>query len=144
MSDQVLIDGDEAQFIPAFAPAVVMVQPGSIKGSGPATLGGKKVCVDGDEGSVEVSGCSYVTPQYCIPGSGTLKIDRLGSDQKAQHTSCKGTLVLLLGTFFDAVFEVQSPAKQPPPGPGSPIPDATTKYMGKGRFMTKNTKLKGA
>ena len=143
MSDFVLIDGDIANFIPAFSPAVVIVQPGTLSGSGPDTIGGKKICVDGDEASVSVPGCVYMTPQYSIPGSGTLKIDALAGDQLAQKTNTGGKAVMLKGGNFTAKFEVQSPAQQPPPGPGSPIPDSTTQYSGNGMFITTNVKTKG-
>ena len=74
------------------------------------------MCVDGDEKKVEVAGCSYyMTPQYPIPGTGTLKIAALAGNQKATKTSTGGKAVLLKGGNFTASFEVQSPAKQPPP-----------------------------
>ncbi len=143
MGDYILIDGDIANFLPAFGAAVVVVQPGTLTASGPATLDGKKLCVEGDESSVEVPGCMYMTPQYSIPGTGTLKIDALAGDQVAKHTNTGGTPVMLKGSMFTAKFEVQSPAKQPPPGPGPPIPDATPSYSGNGSFTTTNVKLTG-
>jgi hypothetical protein len=143
MPDFILIDGDEALFNPNFGAAVVMIKPGTLKASGPATLNGKQFCVDGDESKVAVAGCSYVTPQYSIPGTGTLKIAALDSSQKATKTKTGRKLVLLKGGNFTAKFEVQSPAKQPPPGPGSPIPDPTPQYSGKGRFLTTNIKFRG-
>ena len=144
MTDFILIDGDKAIFMPNFGQATVVVQPGKLQGSGPATLNGKKLCVDGDEKQVSVSNCMYMTPQYSIPGQGTLKIDSLASDQKAEKTSTGGKRVLLKGGSFNAKFEVQSPAKQPPPGPGSPIPDSTPSYSGSGMFQTTNTKFQGS
>lgn len=144
MSDYILIDGDTALFMPTFGAAIVVVQPGTITASGEAMLNGTKVCIEGDESSVEVPGCTYMTPVYCIPGTGTLKIDSLASDQVASHTQTAGTKVLLMGSTFQAKFEVQSPAQQPPPGPGSPIPDSMTTYSGgSGSFITTNTKFKG-
>ncbi len=143
MSDLILIDGDKANFMPNFGAAVVVVRPGDLQGSGPATLNGKNVCVDGDEAKVSVPGCMYVTPQYSIPGTGTLKIDALAGNQKATKTNTGGKPVLLKGGTFTAKFEVQSPAQQPPPGPGSPIPDATPQYSGSGTFITTNTKYQG-
>ncbi len=143
MSDFILIDGDIANFIPAFGAAVVVVQPGTLSGSGPATVGGKNICVDGDEANVSVPGCVYMTPQYSIPGSGTLKIDALAGDQLASKTNTGGKAVMLKGGSFTAKFEVQSPAQQPPPGPGSPIPDSTASYSGNGMFITTNFKVKG-
>lgn len=144
MPDFVLIHGDEVIFLPNFTPAVVTVQPGKLTGSGPATCNGKKLCVDGDEKNVAVAGCTYITPQYSIPGTGTLKIAALAGDQKARKTKTGGKPVLLRGKKFTAKFEVQSPAKQPPPGPGSPIPDPTTQYSGQGMFFPSNTKFKGS
>jgi len=142
MEDYILIDGDKAIFLPTFGAAIVVPQPGTLEGSGPATLKGKTLCVDGDEKKVSVAGCVYMTPQYCIPGTGTLKIDSLASDQKAQKTSTGGKVVILKGKQFNAKFEVQSPAQQPAP-PGPPVPDATTQYSGKGMFVTTNTLFKG-
>lgn len=140
MADFILIDGDKANFLPNFGPAIVVVKPGDLQGSGPATLNGKKVCVDGDEKQVSVPGCTYMTPQYSIPGTGTLKISALAGDQKAQKTQSGGKPVLLKGGNFTARFEVQSPAKQPPP---ASVPDATPQYTGSGMFMTTNSKLRG-
>lgn len=143
MSDYILIDTDKANFDPSFGAATVVVRPGDVQGSGPATLAGKNFCVEGDESSVSVSGCMYMTPQYSIPGTGTLSIDSLAGDQTAQKTKTGGKAVLLKGSSFNAKFEVQSPAQQPPPGPGSPIPDSTPQYSGTGSFITTNSKLKG-
>jgi hypothetical protein len=144
MSKYVLIDGDQAIFIPTFGAATVVVQPGKLAGSGPGTVGDKKICIDGDEKSVSVPGCVYMTPQYSIPGSGTLEIASLAGDQKASKTKTGSTLMLMVGSTFTAKFKVQSPAKQPPPGPGSPIPDATSEYSGSGNFVTTNAKFRGA
>lgn len=143
MGDYVIVDGDKANFLPSFGAATVVVQPGTITGSGPATFDGKKLCIEGDESSVSVAGCMYMTPQYSIPGTGTLKIDSLAGDQVATKTHTDGTAVILKGGNFNATFEVQSPAQQPPPGPGSPIPDSTSQYSGNGSFVTTNSKFQG-
>ena len=143
MSDLILIEGDKAMFVPTFGPAIVVVKPGDLKASGPATLNGKKVCVDGDETKVSVPGCVYMTPQYSIPGTGTLKISALAGNQKAKKTNSGNKPVLLKGESFAARFEVQNPAKQPPPGPGSPIPDPTPQYSGTGMFVSMNIKFTG-
>jgi hypothetical protein len=142
MSDLVLVDGDTATFLPAFGAAMVAVRPGALSASSPASVGTKKICVAGDETSVSVAGCSYCTPQYSIPGTGTLKISQLAGDQKARTGTAGGKAVLLKGSLFTAVFEVQAPAQQPPPGPGAPIPDTTTRYSGRGSFTTANTAVR--
>jgi hypothetical protein len=144
MPDSILIEGDKALFMPNFGAAVVVVQPGDLKGSGPATIGGKKICVDGDEKKVSVPGCPYMTPQYCIPGAGTLEIAALAGNQKAAKTQTGGKKVLLKGSNFTAKFSVQTPAQQPPPGPGGPIPDSTPQYSGSGMFVTTNLLIKGS
>lgn len=106
MSDFILIDGDTVNFIPVFAPANVVVRPGTIRGTGQATFMGKAVCVAGDESKVSVPGCAYVAPPYVIPGTGTLKINSLAGNQTAIKTSTGGKSVLLKGTLFIAKFEV--------------------------------------
>ena len=143
MPDYILIDGDQALFLPNFGAAIVVVRPGDLRASGPATRGGKRVCADGDERQVAVPGCTYITPQYSIPGNGTLKIAALNGDQVARKTRTGGKPMLLKGSQFTAKFEVQSPALQPPPGPGPPIPDATPEYLGSGMFITTNYKFRG-
>ncbi|MEM8962001.1 MAG: hypothetical protein AAGD38_11005 [Acidobacteriota bacterium] len=144
MKKLVLVDGDKVVFQPNFGAAVVVPRPGQLHGSGPGTVNGKKICVDGDESSVEVSGCTYMTPQYSIPGVGTLKIAALAADHKATKTCSGGKTVLLKGSRFTATFEVQSPAQQPPPGAGPPTPDPLSQYVGQGAFLTTNTTFRGA
>ena len=139
MGDKVLTDGDTVLFLPAFSPAIVVVQPGRIPGSGPASIGGKKICVDGDQSKVSVPGCTYMTPSHPIPGVGTLKIAALAGDQTARTTQTGGKSVLLKGSMFTAKFEVQTPAQQPTPG--GPVPDATPQYSGQGQFMPINQQV---
>jgi len=142
MADYVLVDGDTATFSPAFGAATVVVQPGTLRGTGPATLGGKKLCVAGDEGSVSVPGCAYLTPSHPIPGAGTLEISALAGDQTAAKPATGGAPTLLVGSSFTAAFVVQSPATQPTPS--GPVPDPTPRYSGSGTFVTANAKLRGA
>jgi hypothetical protein len=142
MADFILIEGDKANFIPAFGIAMVVVKPGDLKGSGPATIGGKKMCVEGDETKVSVPGCMYTAGPYSIPGTGTLKIASLAGNQTAKKTTTGGKAVLLKGMMFTAKFEVQSPAQQPTAA--GPVPDSTPFYSGQGTFIASNSKFKGA
>jgi hypothetical protein len=144
MGDFILIDGDTATFNQAFGPAVVKVQDGVMKGSGPGTVEGKKLCVAGDEEGLSVPNCSYMTVTHPIAGHGTLKISALAVDQTAQKTATGGKLVLLKGSTFQAEFEVMAPAKQPSPSGGPPNPDLTRTYVGTGKFNTKNTLFRGS
>lgn len=139
MGDKVLTDGDLVVFLPMFSPAIVVVQPGRIPGSGPAAIGGRKICVDGDEAQVSVPGCAYMTPSHPIPGIGTLKIASLAANQKAGTTQTGGKKVLLQGGLFTAKFEVQSPAQQPTPT--GPVPDAAPQYSGQGQFVPVNQQV---
>lgn len=141
MSDTVILDGDLALFLPVFGAATVVALPGRITGSGPPTLGGRAICIQGDESSVEVPGCMYMTPQYSIPGTGTLRIAALAGDQSAQKSRIGGQPMLLRGGRFTAKFQVQAPAQQPPPGTAPPIPDSTPEYSGSGSFIATNLKL---
>lgn len=142
MGDFVLIDGDKAIFMPSFGAATVVVQPGTLTGSGPMKATGKKACIDGDESSVSVPGCMYMTPQYSIPGTGTLAISALGGDQLAATSKTGSTKLMVKGSTFTAKFSVQAPAMQPPPGAGSPIPDSTPEYSGSGMFQNANMTVK--
>ena len=139
MSDSIIIDGDMVNFLPTYGSAVVVPIPTTISGTAAkTTVAGKAPCLEGDEGDVQSAGCMYIAPPYVIPGTGTLKIDRLGSDQLTETTKIEGKKVILHGTMFDAVFEVQSPAQMPAP-PGPPDPDSMTKYSGgKGMFVPTN------
>jgi hypothetical protein len=141
--DRILVDGDQAMFQPSFGAAAVVVQPGHIRGTGKATLNGKPLCIEGDEGSVSVPGCNYQTPQYSIPGVGTLEIAALGGDQKGQKTRTGSKPVLLVGGSFTARFKVSAPAQQPQPAPAPPTPDLLTEYSGSGTFVSANAKLRG-
>lgn len=139
--DYVLIDGDQAIFDAAFEDATVVVQPGKLVASGPATVGDTKMCIAGDEASVSVPGCAYTTKIYSVPGTGTLEIAALGGDQTATKTQSGGTKVLLVGSTFTARFKVVVKA-QPPPNSGPP--DGKPEYSGSGHFETTNTKFRGS
>lgn len=142
MDDFVLFDGDQVIFRPGFGQAVVSVKPGQVRGSGGIGLGGRKVCVEGDEKGVEVAGCAYITPRHSVPGSGTLRIAKLGPDQVAKHATDGGRALLLKGGSFVARFEVKVPAKQPSAGPVAPVADTSKEYAGAGTFATTNRQFK--
>lgn len=143
MSDFILINGDMVNFQSAFGAANVIVKPGKITGSGPPSIDNKKICIEGDESSVSVPGCQYTAGQYSsVPGVGTLKIQSLAGDQKSKKMKIKGKAVLLKGSQFNAIFEVQSPALAPPKGAAPPEPDTSPSYSGKGSFTTSNSKFK--
>src|SRR4051812_5362165 len=100
MPDFLIMQGDLAIFIPSFGAAVVVVQPGTMQGTGQTTHTGKKICVEGDESKVMVPGCMYMTPQYSIPGVGTLKIESLAGDQLTKKTKSAGKAIIIKGSMF--------------------------------------------
>jgi hypothetical protein len=140
MADYILIEGDDALFDSAFAGASVTVRPGKLVGSGPATIDGKKICVQGDETKVIVEGCPYSTPAHPTLGVGTLTIFALAANQKATKTNSGNKPVLLRGNQFTAQFQVKSAAKQAAP---ANTPDPLTVYFGTGSFNTKNSLFQG-
>ncbi len=142
MADFIIKDGDLANFLPNFGNAVVTVRPGPISADSKSEINGSPMAVDGDESTVEVSGCMYLAPPFVIPGSGTIKIKALGSDQLAKKYTVEGKMVILKGSQFEAEFQVQNPAQQPTPS--GPVPDSTPFYSGKGMFITTNFKHYGA
>ncbi len=135
MADYILLTGDKVMFNPAFGPAVVVVQPGTLTGSGKEKLNGKYVCVQGDEKRVVVPGCPYISGSFPIPGIGTLKIQSLAASHLSKNKKCDGKPVLLKGYQFNAVFEVTTPAQMPPP---VACPDPMSQYSGTGSFLTEN------
>ena len=100
-----------------------------------------EMAAQGNEADVDGTVDAFVIKTV---STGTLKIAALAGDQQAKKTNTGGKAVLLKGGNFTAKFEVQSPAQQPPPGPGSPIPDATPQYSGNGMFITTNIKFQGS
>lgn len=143
--DYLLVDGDQAIFHPTFEAAQVVVRSGVLAASGPATLGGKKLCVVGDEKSVKVPGCLYTTMSHPIPGTGTLEVAGLAGDQQSAKMTTGGAKLLLVGGSFTARFTVDSgsPAQQPAPS-GPPLRDTKGQYSGTGQFTTTNTKFRGS
>lgn len=137
MLDLVLIDGDLALFNPIFGPAVVAVRPGALIASGPATRGLRRLCIFGDERSVVVPGCIYVSGGHVVPGVGTLEIAALAPDQVATKSRSAAVLLMLVGTLFVAKFTVASPATTP-----LGVPDGTPMYLGDGSFSTTNVKFR--
>ncbi|WP_130734448.1 hypothetical protein [Flavobacterium sp. J27] len=137
--DQIIKNGDHVVFsssgpIMLLPPLPITV----IKATGETTINGKKVCVEGDEKKVEIS-CSYTVSPYIMPGSGKLKIQSLSPEQLTKKAKSGAKSLILKGKLFTAIFEVETPAKQPPP---TNAPDPLPLYMVKGEFITNSTKIK--
>lgn len=144
--DFVIFDGDEVKFLPTFKIASVQVRPGKMKASGKTTIKGRKVCVDGDEGEVEVSPCKYTTFKHSKEGIGSLKIKKLAAGQLTKKTYSGNKRIILKGIFFESLFEVKTPAEDitPVASGGPPIPDTTRYYTGIGQLVTDNNEIKAS
>jgi hypothetical protein len=136
--DFVIINGDQAVFDPSFPPATVIAPPGVITGTAKGKVSGLLACAEGDEASVVVAGAVYFTPSFPTPGAGTLTIESLGPDQKAQKGKSQGRVFILRGSKFRARFQVNAPATAPSGG----APDPTPIYSGTGSFITTNTRAR--
>ncbi len=140
MTDLIIMDGDTVQFSTIAAITLLLPMPTTtIKASGETTVHGKKVCVEGDEKKVEIHNCSYMMPPFTISGLGTLKIKELAPNQFTQKSRSGNKSLILQGKTFIAVFEVKSPAKQPPP---TNTPDPAPTYNGTGKLISNNNKIK--
>lgn len=142
MADFILVNGDTVMFMPAFGAATIVPVPGTLTGTGRSSIGKKAVCVDGDEKTVVVAGVVYTSASHPIAGAGTLTIDALGGDQKAQKTKSGGKAVLLKGGTFTAKLQVTAPAQVV--SGTSTVPDPTPQYSGNGQFVTTNLQVKGS
>lgn len=144
MADFILVDGDKANYMRQFGAALVSVQFGILKGSGPGKINNKTICVEGDESSAFVENCSYITPQYYMPGFGKIEITSLDESQVASDTKTGNTKVMLKGNYFKAKFTVTSPAKMQNAANAlekDPTPDYPS---GRGFFLTTNVKIKSS
>lgn len=147
MADFIIIDGDKAFFKPNIGAAIVLKAPGVpiievLKGSGPATIGSKKVCIVKDVDGLKID-CVYMTPQYPIWGTGTVTL-KLAANQKAKKTKSGKEKVALKGSKFTVEFKVTAGAQMPPSPPAPPPPPDQSSYPpGDGFFINTNMKVKG-
>jgi len=122
----------ETQF--ADRAVTLLVTPARIAGSGKATVGGKRVCILGDEAKVSLN-ATYTTPVYSVAGQGLVTISKLANDQVAKD-SINATPLITRGSKFVALFTPTTPATQPPP---SSAPDAAPPSLGSGEFRVQQT-----
>ncbi len=131
MKNFIVLDEDMLFFEPQFAHRIVTpTEPAMIRGSGHATINGRRVCVMGDEKKVQVQ-ATYRVPGH-TPGTGMLTIMSLMPDQQALRCRSRAGLILK-GQQFIARFTQLLPAMSTAP---TPVPDPPTPGIGKGRFIT--------
>jgi hypothetical protein len=135
MSNLVVIDGDALIFNPQFGAITITPPPQPrISGRGEASIGGKKVCIVGDEEQVSFT-VDYIKPPFVAsPGKGTLTIKALASDQQAAFATAQAPMILV-GSQFTTQFQPTTPAQDPQGKPDTDLKAVT----GVGTFINSQT-----
>src|SRR5262249_29988364 len=74
--DTIVLDGDMVNFARSFPPALVMVRPAKMTGSGDRVQT-RRMCLETDIVNLFIPGVPYTSGPYTMPGMGTLKIEQL-------------------------------------------------------------------
>lgn len=135
MSNLVVIDGDGLTFNPQFGLITITPPPQpQIRGSGEASIEGKKVCIVGDEEQVSFT-VDYIKPPFvATPGKGTLTIKQLASDQQAAFATAPAPIIVV-GSQFTTQFQPTTPAQDPQGKPDTDLKAVT----GVGTFINGQT-----
>jgi hypothetical protein len=136
--DFIIVTGDMIQV--TIAPPTIVPQlmaPVPLVGSSQSVLvGGKPVCLEGDElPPTLMAPMPYTAPPFVIPGIGTLQVTLMPNNKTVQTEN--GKKILIKGATFIAKFNVQTPAQQPTPV--GPVPDPVAVKPGQAQFITTNT-----
>jgi hypothetical protein len=137
-ADFVIVTGDMIKITippPCVIPSIQAPVP--LKGSSTnLTVGGKFVCLQGDELPISLkSPLPYTAPPFVTPGTGTLTVTLTPTNMTTPLTTVNGGKPLLIkGGPFPALFTVSSPAMQPTPG--GPVPDPMMSKPGQATFIT--------
>lgn len=130
----IVVSGDMLRFDVMFGNRqVTATGPARIVGTGHVNIGGKKSCIAGDEGKVQVP-ADYVIPSGPYAnGKGTITIVALNRDQLANDVT-SGQALIVDGTQFEALFTPTVPAISPgaPPKPDPAFPSPS---KGAGEFI---------
>jgi hypothetical protein len=113
-----------------------------LTGTGKASVGGKAVCVAGDEAKVAVV-CSYTTSTLTIPGAAELKIKALVPAQQSQVATSGKKAAILATNKFDVEMTVKTAASVVTAA-GATQTDPLATYTGKGSFKSQNTAAKAS
>lgn len=119
MGKPIICEGDVLQFLPilqgmTFTPPIAPIQ---IPCSGIATIGGKKVCVDGDAGTIPVIPVTFTTTSgLATIGSGVLSFVRPTASATVSSPQGKGVVTETQWMFM---FILNAPTMLPtiPPTP---------------------------
>ncbi|MIP16305.1 hypothetical protein CRQ32_21455 [Salmonella enterica] len=135
MSNLVVIDGDGLTFNPQMGAITITPPPQPrIRGSGEASIEGKKVCIVGDEEQVSFT-VDYIKPPFVTsPGNGTLTIKSLASDQQATFATAPAPIIVV-GSQFTTQFQPVKAAMDPQGKPDKDLKAVT----GVGTFINSQT-----
>ncbi len=118
MLDTIVVDGDLLMFEPMFGHRIVTVlAPVTIRGTGMCQIGGRRVCVVGDEKILQINAL-YNAPPFLL-GQGKI-IVTLMPDQIALPVT-SGRALITKGQRFMAMFMPIQPAKMPGPPTIDPL-----------------------
>jgi hypothetical protein len=141
MDDFVIKTGDMIKITispPALVPQLMAPVP-LVGSSADVLISSMAACLKGDELPLSLQvPLMYTAPPYVTPGTGSLKIILLPTNLSMQTTN--GKPLLLKGTTFQAMFQVQSPAMMPTPA--GPQPDPVVVKPGTAQFITTNVSVK--
>jgi hypothetical protein len=137
VSSLVVIDGDALTFNPQLGAITITPPPTPqlrISGSGEARIGGKKVCIVGDEERVSFT-VDYIRPPFVAsPGKGLLTIKKMAPDQQAASAKAPAPMILV-GSQFMTQFQPTIPAQDPQGKPDTDLNAVT----GVGTFINSQT-----
>jgi hypothetical protein len=138
MGTPIVITGDTAEF-PANCCSGATTGPISvpISGTGKATVGGKAICLVGDEAKVIVPSFPYFTSASPTPGTVKISIQALDQPQNSQaaFSGPPRKAAILATSKFTVLMTVVAPATNP-----AGAPDPLAMFTGKGEFKTSNQK----
>lgn len=140
MSSPILVQGDIFTFKDSEDFKIDGLREKLITASGHATINGSRVCIKGDEETVQldVSYNKSSFPKGHTPGTGVLSIKQVSEDQLVSHVFDSDTL-LLNGTStceYEAELKVVAPAIDTTKNP--PVKDPEPSYQTSGTFTPKN------
>jgi hypothetical protein len=124
---------------PAIIPMIEAPVP--LVGTGETvTVMGSPICLEGDELPIQLrTPIPYTAPPFVTPGMGMIQVFLIPGVHTTLLTSNKKP-ILIKGSVFQAMFNVEAPAMQPTPA--GPIPDPLLAKPGTAQFITTNATVK--
>lgn len=139
MGTPIVVTGDTAEF-PANCCSGATTAPLSIpiSGTGKATVGGKAICLVGDEARVIVPAHPYFTSASPTAGTVKVTIQALAQPQNSQaaFSGPPRKAAILATSKFTVLMTVVTPATNPTTG----APDPLVTFTGQGEFKSSNKK----